>query len=223
MKISIVTLFAEMFAGPFDYSILKKIQEKQLLSIEYINIRDFGIGKHKIVDDKPYGGGVGMILRVDVLKKAIDHAKCQSKPECRERIILTDARGHIYNQKKTKELSMYDHLIFIAGHYEGFDERVLDLVDETISIGEYILTCGEIPIMVLVDSVSRLIPNGLKPEATIQETLTEEGTAEQPQYTKPRMWRKRKVPEVLLWGNHKKIAEWKKSKSVKKQNSKPQQ
>lgn len=215
MKISIITLFPQMFEGPFDYSIVKRTKEKNLLAIEFINLRDFGIGRHKIVDDTPYGGGVGMVLRVDVIEKTINKAKCEH--ECNERIILTDARGKTYSQQKVKELSGYDHLILIAGHYEGVDERILDLVDETISIGDYVLTGGEIPIMVLVDSIVRLIPGALKQEAVANESFSQERILEHPQYTKPQVFKNKKVPQVLLSGDHKKIEQWRKKHS-KKQN-----
>lgn len=213
MKISILTLFPEMFLGPFDYSILKRARQKELISIEYINIRDFGIGKHKLVDDTPYGGGVGMVLRVDVLELALRFAQCKRKNnenKCKERTILTDARGQTYTQKKAETLSKYDHLIFIAGHYEGVDERVTTLVDESISIGNYVLTGGEIPIMVIVDSIIRLIPGVLsKKEATRIESFKTKNYKEYPHYTKPQIWKKKAVPSILLSGDHKKIEKWK--------------
>lgn len=224
MKISIITLFPEMFLGPFSHSILKRAQQKELLTIEYINIRDFGIGKHKLVDDTPYGGGVGMVLRVDVLELAINKAKCPPKDDqpltdtCKERIILTDARGQTYTQKKAQTLSKYDHLILIAGHYEGVDERITTLVDESLSIGDYILTGGEIPIMVFIDSIVRLIPSVLsKTDATRIESFSKEDVKEFPHYTKPQVWKNKKVPPILLSGNHKQIETWRQEKSLKKQ------
>ena len=215
MKISILTLFPEMFLGPFDYSIIKRAKEKNSIEIEFINIIDFGIGKHKLVDDTPFGGGAGMVMRVDVLEKAIEKAKCK-KSNCKERIILTDARGVTFSQKKAHLLSAYDHLIFIAGHYEGIDERIENYIDEKISIGNFVLTGGEIPIMVMVDSIVRLIPNVIKKQSTSIESFSEEGYLEYPQYTKPRIWKNTHVPEVLLLGNHKKIEEWQIAHSNKK-------
>lgn len=206
-----------MFQGPFDYSILKRAQKKNQLSIDFINIRDFGIGRHKIVDDKPYGGGVGMVLRVDVIDKAIENAKCSadggSNAKCNERIILTDPRGERFNQQKAREFSALDHLILIAGHYEGIDERVREhLVDETISIGDYVLTGGEIPAMVIVDAVSRLQSGVLRKDATTNESFEVEGKREHPQYTRPPVYRDWKVPKVLTSGNHGKIRNWKEEK-----------
>lgn len=209
MKISILTLFPEMMKGPFDHSIIKRAVEKKLVEIEYVNIRDFGIGKHKIVDDKPYGGGVGMVLRIDVIDKALQNVKCQ------ERIILLDPRGEKFTQQKAEELAKLDHLILICGHYEGVDERVKNLIDESISIGNYVLTGGELPAMVIVDSVVRLIPGVLaKPQATALESFSKRGYLEHPQYTRPRSFKGWEVPEILLSGNHRKIEEWKSEKGV---------
>lgn len=211
MKISILTLFPEMFEGPFEHSIIKRAQQKKKVKIEFINIRNFSIGRHKIVDDKPFGGGVGMVLRVDVIDRAISNIK-------KGRIILLDPRGKTFNQKKARELAKLDHLIFIAGHYEGVDERVRKyLVDESLSIGNYVLTGGEIPAMVIVDSIVRLIPGVLaKPEATSQESFAISNLLEHPQYTRPQTYKNWKVPKVLLTGNHKKIEAWKKAKSLSK-------
>ena len=201
-----------MFSGPFDYSILKRAQKNKKIEIDIIDIRDFGIGDHKLVDDTPYGGGVGMVLRTDVIDKAIQKTRCKSKKTCKELVILTDARGEIFTQKKSLELSLCNHLIFIAGHYEGVDERVTEhLIDRSFSIGEYVLTGGELPVMVMVDSIARLIPEVLqKKEAIAIESFSEEGMLEFPHYTKPQTYKNWSVPEVLLSGNHKKIDEWRK-------------
>lgn len=215
MKISILTLFPEMMQGPFEHSIIKRAIEKKVVDIEYINIRDFGIGRHKIVDDKPYGGGFGMLLRVDVIDRALSHISRQNPNShfphpTSTRIILLDARGKTFTQEKAKELSNLDHLILICGHYEGVDERVKNLIDESISIGDYVLTGGELPAMVIVDSVVRLIPGVLtKPQATALESFSKRGYLEHPQYTKPRSFKGWEVPEILLSGNHRKIEEWK--------------
>lgn len=223
MKISILTLFPEMFAGPFDHSIVKRAQdlpagkaEKKLVNIEFVDIRDFGIGKHKLVDDTPYGGGAGMVMRVDVINEAITSSKCKIKSsKCRERVILLDPRGETFSQQKAKELTKFDHLILIAGHYEGVDERVRKyLVDETISIGDYVLTGGEIPTMVVVDAVVRLIPGVIKEESRTTESFSKPKTLEYPQYTKPQVYKRQKVPEILLSGNHKEIEKWRKEQSA---------
>lgn len=209
MKISILTLFPEMFVGPFDHSIIKHAKEKKLVDIDFVNIRDFGQGKHKTIDDKPYGGGVGMVMKVDVLDQAIQSAKDQRlKTNEQQRIILLDPRGKPFTQKKAQELSKLNHLILICGHYEGIDERVRDLIDEEISLGDFVLTGGEIPAMAIADSVVRLIPEVLKQDATTFESFSK-STLEYPQYTNPRIYKDKKVPEVLLSGNHQKIASWK--------------
>lgn len=221
MKISILTLFPEMFEGPFNHSIIKRTKSKGLLEIEFINLRDFGLGSHKIVDDKPYGGGVGMILRVDVIDKALIKVKSQpfgfaqdEKSKVKKRVILLDPRGDVFNQEKAQELSKLDHLILISGHYEGVDERVKEhLVDEVLSIGDYVLTGGEIPAMAIVDAVVRLLPGALKEEATKLESFSSEFHVEHPQYTQPRNYKGWEVPEILLSGNHQKIEAWKKSQT----------
>lgn len=228
MKISILTLFPEMFVGPFDHSILKRAQEKKLLEVEFINIRDFGIGKHKTVDDTSYGGGVGMVMRVDVVADAISNAKCKTlNDKCNEKIILMDPRGETFSQKKAKEFAKIDHLILVCGHYEGIDERILQFVDETISIGDYVLTGGELPSMVIVDTVTRLLPGAITDSATDTETFslhTEEGDTllEHPHYTRPQTYQRMDVPEVLLSGNHADIEDWreKQAKEITK-NKRP--
>lgn len=212
MTISILTLFKEMFAGPFDHSIVKIAQKNKLVKINLVNIRDFGLGKHKIVDDKPYGGGNGMIVRVDVLHKAILHAVSKKRRK-KTRVVLLDARGEKFTQKKAIELSKVDHLILIAGHYEGVDERVTHFVNETLSIGDYVLTGGEIPAMVITDAVVRVIKGVLKKSATESESFSraedKKAYLEYPQYTRPRVYKNLKVPDVLLLGDHKKSNEWK--------------
>ncbi len=217
MKISIITLFPEMFNGPLTHSILKRAIEKKLIIIDFINLRSFGIGKHKIVDDKPYGGGVGMILRADIVIQAIEKAKCNTS--CKERIILLDAAGEKFTQKKVKELSKVEHLILVCGHYEGVDERVRKFTDEELSIGDYVLTGGEIPSMVVIDSVSRLIPNVLgKNESSLEESF--EPYLEYPQYTRPEEFKGLKVPEILLSGNHQKIEEFRRKEGIKRTKEK---
>ncbi|MBI2074545.1 MAG: tRNA (guanosine(37)-N1)-methyltransferase TrmD [Candidatus Levybacteria bacterium] len=222
MKITILTLFPEMFTCVFNSSIIKRAQEKKIITIELVNIRDFGIGKHKAVDDKPYGGGVGMIMRVDVLSKAIEYVKCKN---CKEKVILLDPQGIKFNQKLAFDLSSMDHLIFVCGHYEGFDERVRELVDLEVSIGDYILTGGEIPAMVLTDAIMRLLPNVLgKDESnkyeSFQQYENQSGKRgqilEYPQYTRPETFKNLKVPDILLSGNHQKIAGWRAKKALKK-------
>ena len=209
MHISILTLFPDMFRGPFDQSIIKRAIDKNQIMISYINIRDFAADTYKTVDGHPYGGGVGMILRVDVVDRAL-----KSIPK--GYTILLDAGGETYTQSKAKNLSTMDHLILICGHYEGVDQRIRSLVDEEISIGDYVLTGGEIPTMVLTDSIVRLIPGVLaKPEATIHESHTE-AFLEYPQFTEPQTYNGQTVPPVLLSGNHQKIDEWRKNEAIKR-------
>lgn len=219
MKISILTLFPEMFSGPFSESIIKRASEKKLVSINICNLRNFGIGKHKVVDNKPFGGGIGMLLRVDVMDKAIESLKDNKLLKSEQKSILLDAGGKIYNQGLSQSYSRLKHLILICGHYEGFDERVKTLVDEIISIGDFILTGGEIPAMMITDSIIRLIPGVLKKEASSHESFSieengETNLLEYPQYTLPREYKGITVPEILISGNHKAIETWKKEKSI---------
>ncbi len=212
MKITILTLFPEMLAGPFDHSIIKRAREDGKLTIEYVHIRDFGIGTHKMADDKPYGGGVGMVLRADVVIPAIQKSKCSSA--CNEKIFLMDAGGEKFTQKIAQDLSILDHLILICGHYEGVDERVVEYIDGKISIGDYILTGGELPAMVITDAVCRLIPGILGKDDSSKEESFSEGLLEYPHYTRPEIFDEKKVPEILLSGNHSKINEWRKEQQI---------
>ena len=214
MKIQIVTLFPEMFSGVFEHSMLLKAQKQNLVDIEYINLRDFGEGERKTVDDTPYGGGDGMLLKVEPLAKAIEKAK---KEDENTKVLLMTPRGRIYSQELTKDLSTEKGLTIVCGRYEGYDERITSLVDEEISVGEYVLTGGEIPAMAVVDSVTRLIPGVLGGESSAEvESFSDEMDIEYPQYTRPEEWRGMKVPEVLLSGNHQEIAKWRKEQSKKR-------
>jgi len=224
MKITILTLFPEMFTGPFDHSIVKKALEKKRVDISIINIRDFGIGKHKTVDDTPYGGGIGMVMRADVVKKAIDFATSSyraQKTPINQSVILLSASGKSYTQQKAKHLSKKDHIILVCGHYEGVDDRIKKYIDEEISIGDFVITGGEIPAMLIADSLTRLIPDVLKEGVTENESFSIKASdfkslLEYPQYTKPIEFDNQSVPDVLLSGNHKKIKEWRTSQSLKK-------
>ena len=210
MKLSIITLFPEVFHPILNSSILKRAQEKGLVNFKLINLRDFGEGKHQQVDDRPYGGGAGMVLRADILAKALHKVRSH-------KIILMSASGKPYKQTKAREFSKLKHLIIVCGHYEGIDQRFIDkYVDEEISIGDYVLTGGEVPAMVIIDSITRLIPGVLqKPEAIINESFSE-GLLEYPQYTRPEEFEGEKVPEVLLSGNHAEIKKWRSQKSLEK-------
>jgi tRNA (guanine37-N1)-methyltransferase len=209
MKIDILTLFPNMFVGPFDDSMLRAAKKKGLVDIQIHDLREWRIDKRGSVDDRTYGGGKGMLIRVDVIDSAL-------KSLAPGKVILLDAAGEKFTQQKAVKLSKVEHLILIAGHYEGIDHRVHEnLVDEIISIGDYVLTGGEIPGMVLVDSIVRLIPGVLESEATEIESHTEPGVLEYPQYTRPEVYEGWEVPKVLLSGNHAEIEKWRKENSKK--------
>ncbi len=213
MKISIITLFPNMISGFINESILKRAIDKGLVEIELINLRDFAQDKYKTVDDKPYGGGPGMVLRADVIWKALNKLEVKNK-KLKVKKILTSPKGKTFNQQLAINYSKLDHLIIIAGHYEGVDERVLEYVDEDISLGDFVLTGGEIVAASIIDSVVRLIPGVLKKsEATIEESFSKTYPLEYPQYTKPYEFEGKKVPQILLSGDHKKIKEWRLKKS----------
>ncbi len=210
MKIDILTLFPEMFKGPFEESIVKRAQEKELVEINIHNLRDWATDKHKTLDDKPYGGGGGMVLMVKPIYEALKDLKTKNS-----KVVLLTPQGKVFNQKKAQEFSKLKHLILIAGHYEGFDERIREhLIDEEISIGNYVLTGGELPAMVVIDSIVRLIPGVLgAEESLIDETHTKPGYTKYPVYTRPESFKGWKVPETLLSGNHKEIEKWRKKKT----------
>ncbi len=214
MQIDIFTLFPEMFVGPFDASITKRAKDKGLVQINIHNLRNWAKDKRKTVDDRPYGGGTGMILMVEPIYSALKDLK---KPNTKT--ILLTPQGKPFTEKLARELSKSPHLILISGHYEGYDERIRTYVDEEISIGDYILTGGELPAMVITDAITRLIPGVLeKPDATTSESF-EDNLLEFPQYTKPKNFKGAAVPEILLSGNHSEIAKWRKSQALKKTNS----
>lgn len=208
MKFDVLTLFPEMFEI-LNQSIIGKAIEKDLIQIKLTNIRDFSKDKHKKVDDTPYGGGAGMVMKPEVIYDAYQSIKDENA-----KVIYMSPQGNLLNQKKVEELSKENHLIILCGHYEGIDQRVLDkIVDEEISIGDYVLTGGEIPAMVLIDSVSRYVEGVLK-EDSIKEESFSNGLLEYPQYTRPEVFEGMKVPEVLLSGHHENIEKWRKEKSL---------
>lgn len=220
MIISIITLFPEMFSSVFNSSILKRAQEDGKITISIVNLREFGIGRHRTVDDKPYGGGVGMVLRIDVLARAIAAARGKEK---NEKVILLDPKGKKYSQSIAEEISNLEHIVLVCGHYEGVDARIHHFIDMELSIGDYVLSGGEIPAMVVTESVARLVPGVLKKgEATLHEsfsniTLGEESTArilEHPQYTRPKVYNNLSVPDILLSGNKEKVDEYRKEQAV---------
>lgn len=210
MKFDILTLFPEMFE-PLKQSIIGKAIEKQLVEINLINIRDFSKDKHKKVDDTPYGGGAGMVMRPDVVYDAYESINNKENAK----LIYLSPQGKTLNQKKVEELSKEEHLILLCGHYEGIDQRVLnEIVDEEISIGDYVLTGGEIPAMTVVDSVSRMIDGVLSNEDSFTDESHFNGLLEYPHYTRPFEFHGAEVPDVLISGNHAKINEWRHQKSL---------
>jgi tRNA (guanine37-N1)-methyltransferase len=254
MKIDIVTLFPAMFAGVFEESIIKRARQNGAIEINLHNLRDYATDKHKTVDDTPYGGGAGMVLKVDVMDRClasikeqyaisekfqISNSKFQTNckgsisniqyPSIKKnnnfRVVLMTPQGRTFGQGKARELARVDHLILICGHYEGFDQRIREyLIDEEISIGDFVLTGGEIPAMAIVDSVARLVPGVIKEESHLHETFSiqKNGDAnsnelylEYPQYTKPVDFNGWKVPDVLLSGNHGEIDKWR-NESIRK-------
>ena len=208
MKFDVLTLFPEMFSS-LEQSIIGRAVENGQISINLINIRDFSTDKHKKVDDTPYGGGAGMVMMPDVVYSAYESLESSDA-----KVIYMSPKGKTLNQEKVEELSKESHLIILCGHYEGIDQRVLDkIVDEEISIGDYVLTGGEIPAMVLIDSVSRYVKGVLKEDSIKEETFSN-GLLEYPQYTRPEIFQGERVPEVLLSGNHQEIDKWRKEKSL---------
>ena len=208
MKFDVLTLFPEMFET-MNKSIIGRAIEKDLININLVNIRDFSKDKHKNVDDTPYGGGAGMVIRPDVVYDAYQSVKT---PE--SKVIYMSPQGKVLNQKKVVELSKEKHLILLCGHYEGLDQSVLDeIVDEEISIGDYVLTGGELPAMVVIDSVSRYVEGVIRKESTSEESFSN-GLLEYPQYTRPEVFNGVKVPDVLISGHHENIRKWREEKSL---------
>ncbi len=212
MKVQIITLFPEMFDGVLNSSMLWKAQDRKLVKFEFVNLRDFGLGPRKQVDDTPYGGGDGMLLMIEPLVAAIEHAQKKSP---KARVILPTPRGKLYRQSDAKKLAAGEDLIIICPRYEGYDERVTKWVNESFCIGNYVLTGGELPAMVIIDSVVRLLPGVLGGEnsAEIESFQSDDKAIEFPQYTRPEDFQGLKVPEVLLSGNHGEIEAWRTEKS----------
>lgn len=209
VRIDILTLFPEMFVSPLNASIIKRAQEKGKVVINLVNIRDYAGNKHGQVDDYPYGGGAGMVMKPDVVVRAIESVRDDNSW-----VAYMSPRGKPLNQDKVRELAGKPHLILLCGHYEGIDERALDFVDEEISIGDYILTGGELPALVVVDAVVRLVPGVLGDEKSAEDESFSRGLLEYPQYTRPGVFRDRKVPEILLSGHHENIRLWRKKQSL---------
>ena len=212
LRLDIITLFPEIFFGPFDASIVKRARENGLVDINVINLRDFTADRHRTVDDRPYGGGPGMVMRPEPLIKAVESVRT---PE--SKVLLMAPQGDVFKQEVASQLKDESHLIFICGHYEGVDDRVRQkVVDRVISIGDYVLSNGNLAAMIIADAVIRLLPGALGCEQSAEyESFGEDGLLEYPQYTRPEVFEGMKVPEVLLSGDHKKIEEWRKEQSLK--------
>ncbi len=213
--IDILTLFPEMFSSPFSESILKRAREKDLVTICITDIRAYAQDKHKTVDDYPFGGGAGMLMKPEPIFEAVDDI--QARAEHEPYIVMLCPQGEVFSQSKAEELAVKDHLVLICGHYEGIDERVrTHLVDAEISIGDYILTGGELPAMVVVDAVTRLIPGVLGSAYSAESESFADNLLDFPQYTRPREYRGHAVPEVLLSGDHERIRIWRRKEAIRR-------
>ncbi|MCF8010691.1 MAG: tRNA (guanosine(37)-N1)-methyltransferase TrmD [Clostridiales bacterium] len=212
MNIDILTLFPEMFQGPLDYSIIKRARDKGILNIDLINIRDFASDKHRTADDIPYGGGAGMVMRPGPVFEAVEHIRNNSVSV---KVVLMCPTGTPFNQDLARELSAEEHIVLLCGHYEGLDERVREnIVDYEISVGDFVLTGGELPAMMVVDSVSRFIPGVLGGEKSALEDSFCDGLLEYPHYTRPAVFKGLEIPGVLASGHHEKIRKWRRKQSL---------
>jgi tRNA (guanine37-N1)-methyltransferase len=211
MNIHYLTLFPEMYDGVLNSSILKRAKDKGIVNYNLINFRDYSNDKHNKVDDYPYGGGAGMVLKPGPVFDAMDALEVDNP-----RVILLCPQGAPFNQKMAEDLSTEEDIVFICGHYEGYDERIRTLVTDEISIGDYVLTGGELASMTMTDAIVRLIPNVISKQASHEQDSFSTGLLEHPHYTRPREYRGMKVPEVLLSGDHKKIEEWRHEESLKR-------
>jgi tRNA (guanine37-N1)-methyltransferase len=209
MKIDVLTLFPAMFAGPLDESIVKRAREAGLLDLKIHSLRDWTHDRHKTVDDRPFGGGPGMLLKVEPLFEAVESLRCE-----KTRVILLSPSGRTFDQSIARELAQSEELLLVCGSYEGFDERVREaLADDELSIGDYVLTNGALPAMVVIDAVARLLPGVLGDDESSHDESFSQGLLEYPQYTRPAEFRGMKVPEVLLSGNHAEIEKWRRQQA----------
>ena len=209
MKITILSLFPNMFDGFLTESIIKRAIQNEKVEVKIINFRDYSVYNNKQVDDTPYGGGAGMVLMCDPIFRCLDEIRTPNS-----HIIILSPEGSIYNEKKARELSKYEDIILICGHYEGFDERIKTLADEIISVGDFVLTGGEIPAMLITDSIIRLLPGAITNESLESESFNE-NLLDYPVYTKPAVYRDMNVPDILLSGDHKKIDDYRESERIR--------
>lgn len=215
MQIDVLSLFPEMFEGPMNTSIIGKAQEKGVANIDVTDFRKFAVNKHGHVDDYPYGGGAGMLLRVDPINDALEEIESKH-PDTKKRVILMDPAGETFTQKHAESFAEDDHLIFICGHYEGYDERIRSYVTDEISVGDYVLTGGELGAMIVIDATVRLLEDAVGNEESITGDSFSTGLLEYPQYTRPAEYKGMTVPDVLMSGNHAKIADWKGKESLRR-------
>lgn len=217
MFVDVLTIFPNVFSGPLDESLIRRAKEKKLLEVRIHNLRDFAEDKHKTTDDVPFGGGRGMVMKLEPLCRALDSVLNQDEVEASVSIILTTPRGERFSQTKAKELSLKDRLVVVCGHYKGIDERLRMLYPlEEISIGDYVLTGGEFPAMVIIDAVVRLIPGVLGDFESAQTDSFFEGILGPPEYTRPAEFKGLRVPEVLLSGDHEKVKRWRRKEALKR-------
>jgi tRNA (guanine37-N1)-methyltransferase len=212
MKIDVLTLFPAMFAGPLDESIIKRARENGLLDLRIHQLRDYAHDRHKTVDDRPFGGGPGMLLKPEPIFEAVESIARENT-----RVVLLSPAGRLFDQAVARDLSEFDHLLLVTGHYEGFDERIREqLADDELSTGDYVLTNGALPAMIVIDAVTRLLPGVLGDDQSAAEESFSRGLLEYPQYTRPAEFRGMKVPEVLLSGNHAEIARWRADQALRR-------
>src|SRR3989339_625676 len=211
MRVDVLTLFPEMFQGPMSESLIQKAREKGLLNLRVVNIRDFALDKHKTADDTPYGGGPGMVMKADIAAKAVRSLTMEKN----KRVILLCPTGEPLTQAKVNQLAGYEQLVFVCGHYEGIDDRIVPLIDEKISVGDFVLTGGELPAMIVIDAVARRIPGVVKETASVEGDSFFAGRLDWPCYTKPENFEGVRVPEVLLSGHHAQIDRWRKKAALR--------
>jgi tRNA (guanine37-N1)-methyltransferase len=211
MKIDVLTTFPEMFTGPLDYSMVKRAREAAILDFRVVNLRDYTHDRHKTVDDRPFGGGPGMLLKPEPIFEAVENLANE-----KTRVVMMTPSGKLFSQQLARELSQEEHLLILCGAYEGFDERITTLVDDELSIGDYVLTNGALPAMVVIDAVARLLPGVLGDDQSSADESFSHGLLEYPQYTRPAEFRGMKVPEMLLSGNHAEIEKWRREQALKR-------
>jgi tRNA (guanine37-N1)-methyltransferase len=213
MRIDLLTLFPEFFRSPLSQSMLSRAQTLGAVTYRLINLRDFTTDKHQVTDDRPFGGGPGMVMKIEPLAAAIRAVRAEDP---QTRVVLLGPHGPVFNQDKARELAQREHLLLICGHYEGVDGRIHFYVDEEVSVGDYILTGGETPALLVVEAVTRLLPGVLGGEGATEDESFAAGLLEYPQYTRPRVFEGREVPQILLEGDHRKIKEWRHREALKR-------